>query len=76
MKKRVVILSLMLLGAATASASAGGSKEQDDACRPDVRRYCHQVHPEDGDNAYLACLQENRAKLSVKCRAVLEDNGV
>ncbi|MBB4197764.1 hypothetical protein CCR94_08020 [Rhodoblastus sphagnicola] len=76
MTKLVVIVSFLLLAFATTSASAGGTKEQEDACRPDVRRFCHHVRPDGGDDAFLACLQANRAKLTVKCRAVLEDNGV
>jgi len=75
MKIRAVLFCLLLTGAAT-SAFAGGTKEQEDACRADVRRYCHQLRPDAGDSAFLTCLQENRAKLAPKCRAVLEDNGV
>ena len=75
MKIRAAILSVLLTGAAT-SAYAGGTKEQEDACRPDVRRYCHEVHPDAGDDAFLKCLQDHRAKLTPKCRDVLESNGV
>ncbi|PPQ40528.1 hypothetical protein SAMN06265338_102158 [Rhodoblastus acidophilus] len=74
-KMGAAILSLLLTGAAS-SAFAAGTKEQEDACRPDVRRYCHQVHPDAGDDAFLTCLQAHRAKLTPKCRNVLESNGV
>jgi len=74
--KTSAILALLLLGAGASSAFAGTRAEDEAACRPDVRRFCHHLHPEAGDNAFLACLQANRARLSPKCRKVLEDNGV
>ncbi len=72
---RTIMLSLLLIGAATA-AQAGGTKEQQDACRRDVRRFCYRLPKDAGDNAYLACLQAHRHRLSRACRKVLEDNGV
>lgn len=74
MKKYALIISLLLAGAAT--AYAGGTKAQEDACKPDVRRFCYRLHPDAGDDAFLACLQQFRARLSPRCRAVLEQNGV
>jgi hypothetical protein len=76
MKIRTVAFSLALLSLSGASAFAGGTKEQDDACRPDVRKYCHKIPADAGDGAFLSCLQENRAKLSKACRQMLESNGV
>ena len=74
MKIRVILLPLLL--AVASPAIAGGTTEQQDACRPDVRRYCHQIQGDAGDNAFLACLQANRARLSPKCLAVLESHGM
>jgi hypothetical protein len=76
MNKGAVMISFLLTVAATTAAYAGGTKEQQDACRPDVRRFCHQVRPDADDDAFLACLQAHRAKLSPACRYVLESNGV
>ncbi len=79
MKKRlllVLVLTLAAPGAAPTMAWAAGTPEQEAACRGDTRRFCHQLPPNSGDNAFLACLQQNRAKLSPKCRQVLESNGV
>jgi hypothetical protein len=76
MKIRAVALSLAFLSLSGAAAFAGGTQEQEDACRPDVRKFCHKIAPDAGDGAFLACLQENRAKLSKPCRQMLESNGV
>jgi hypothetical protein len=75
MKKRL-LFAVVLAAAAQPMAQAAGTPEQEAACRPDTRRFCHQLPPGAGDNAFLACLQQNRAKLSPKCRQVLESNGV
>jgi hypothetical protein len=72
---RKIMLSLLVIGAATA-AQAGGTKEQQDACRRDVRRFCYRLPKDAGDNVFLSCLQAHRAHLSRRCRKVLEDNGV
>ena len=51
---------------------AQGTPEEQAACRPDVRRFCHAIKPGDGNASFLTCLQEHREKLSSACRAVLE----
>jgi hypothetical protein len=76
MKIRVVAFSIALLSLSGAAAFAGGTPEQEDACRPDVRKFCHKIPADAGDGAFLSCLQENRAKLSKPCRQMLESNGV
>ncbi len=48
-----------------------GTPEQRAACGPDVRRFCKAVDPEDGQFAYLACLQANRAKLRSACVEII-----
>jgi hypothetical protein len=75
MQKRI-FLAMVLAMAAQPMAQAAGTPEQEAACRPDTRRFCHQVPPNAGDSAFLACLQQNRPRLSPKCRQVLESNGV
>jgi hypothetical protein len=76
MAKEIRLILLLLLAAAPPAFAASGTAEQQDACRPDVRRFCHQVRADAGDNAFLACLQANRARLSVNCRTVLEGHGM
>jgi hypothetical protein len=53
----------------------GAGTEQDEkACSPDVRRSCRKL-VDQGDFAVLACLKENRPKLSTACRQVLVSHG-
>jgi hypothetical protein len=76
MKHALFTLALVLAGAPSAPAIANsGTPEEQAACRPDVRKFCHHIHEDAGDMVFLACLQEHRAKLSVKCRTLLESNG-
>jgi Cysteine rich repeat len=56
-----------------ASASAQAVREHD-ACTRDVSRFC-RAKMNDGDQAVLACLQQNRARLSKACEKVLTDHG-
>lgn len=73
---RKLVLALALAVAAVATiAQAGGTPEEQAACRPDVRRFCHTIPPGSGDGAFLACLQEHRTKLRRACREVLESHG-
>ncbi len=55
---------------AAASASAQGQ----DACARDASRFC-RAHLNDGDMVVLACLQQNRARLSKACQATLVSHG-
>ena len=54
-----------------ASAQSG---RPDPGCGRDVARHCRTVI-NDGDDAVLACLKQNRARLSKACARVLTDNG-
>ena len=56
-------------------ASAASAQQQGhDACARDVTRFC-RAHINEGDQAVLACLQQNRARLSKACAKVLADHG-
>jgi hypothetical protein len=56
-------------------ASAASAQQQGhDACARDVTRFC-RAHINAGDQVVLACLQQNRAKLSKACAKVLTDHG-
>jgi hypothetical protein len=50
-----------------------GTPQEQAACRPDARRLCREFVG--NDMAVLSCFQQNRAKLSQACRAVLERRG-
>jgi len=73
LRKALLVLSFASV-AAVAWADSGTPEEQD-ACRPDVRRFCSKVDPNGGDTAFLACLENHRDQLSAKCLAVLIDHG-
>ena len=45
-----------------------------DACARDVSRFC-RAHMNEGDQVVLACLKQNRARLSKACEKVLTEHG-
>jgi len=51
----------------------GGSVEEQKACTRDVQRHCRPVIDQ-GDFTILACLQQNRPKLSPECALVLKNH--
>lgn len=55
-------------------ASAASAQQGQDACARDVSRFC-RAHMNDGDQIVLACLQQNRARLSKACQQVLISHG-
>jgi hypothetical protein len=66
---RVFFIIPLFLMVSVASAQQGH-----DACARDVSRFC-RAQINDGDQVVLACLQQNRAKLSKACAKVLADHG-
>jgi hypothetical protein len=67
---RILFILPLVLMASAASAQQQGH----DACARDVSRFC-RAHINDGDQIVLACLKQNRARLSHACAKVLTDNG-
>ena len=80
MKKTVMTWAFLVLSAAPALADEPFkyNDAQKDACLPDVRRFCKDVHPPKGadegtvQNLYQACLNKHRDNalpdhLSQKC---------
>ena len=55
-------------------ASAASAQQGRDACGRDASRFC-RAHLNDGDQVVLACLKQNRAKLSKGCQALLASQG-
>ena len=53
---------------------ASAQQRADPGCARDVTRHCRSVM-NDGDMAVLACLKQNRARLSKACDKVLTDHG-
>jgi hypothetical protein len=68
---RFLLAVPFLLIAAAASAQSG---RPDPGCARDVSRFC-RAHMDEGDQVILACLKQNRARLSKTCAKVLADHG-
>lgn len=64
-------LIALLLAAPLAPAFAQGTPAQRAACRPDVTKFCKGKGDDPG--VLLACLEENKDKISEKCRKVIEE---
>jgi hypothetical protein len=75
MRKYFLALALMSLSLpSVAFAQQGrGSEEEQKACTRDVQRLCRPVIDQ-GDFTILACLQQNRPKLSEACAQVLKNH--
>jgi hypothetical protein len=67
---RILFVVPLVLMASAASAQRQGQ----DACARDVSRHC-RAQMNDGDQIVLACLKQNRAKLSKACQQVLTSHG-
>ena len=55
-------------------ASAASAQQGHDACARDVSRFC-RAHLNDGDMVILACLKQNRARISKACNKVMTEHG-
>jgi hypothetical protein len=74
MRKILLTLSLLLLPVSLAAAAdqpRSGTAEEQAACARDVQKLCRPVMDQ-GDFTVLACLKENRAKISSACDQVLK----
>jgi Cysteine rich repeat len=72
---RAILISAAILSVCSTALAQSGSSDEQEACRPDVRKFCHKIKMADGNAAFLECLKANRDKLSKLCRAALESNG-
>jgi hypothetical protein len=66
---RILFIIPLVLMASMASAQQGH-----DACARDVSRFCRALM-NDGEQIVLACLKQNRPRLSKACEKVLTDHG-
>ena len=75
MRKFFLALSLLSISLSTAALAEeparSGTPEEQKACTRDVQKYCRPVMDQ-GDFTVLACLKENRAKISQACDQVLK----
>ena len=72
---RKFVLAITLLSASLSSAALAqqqrGTPEEQKACTRDVQKFCRPVIDQ-GDFTILACLKENRSKISPACDQVLK----
>lgn len=69
----LLLLSLPVSTGAIAEPQRSGTPAEQAACSRDVQRHCRPVIDQ-GDFTILACLQQNRPKLTVACNQVLKDH--
>ena len=75
MRRFLLALALSSLPLTTAAfAQHGGNADEQKACTRDVQRHCRAVIDQ-GDLTILACLKQNREKLSASCADVLKSHG-
>jgi Cysteine rich repeat len=74
MHKFFLALSLLSVPVSTAVLAHSGTDQEQQSCSRDVQRFCRKLMDQ-GDFTILACLKENRPKLSPACRYVLTSHG-
>jgi hypothetical protein len=74
MHKFALALILLSVPVSTSVLAHSGSDQDEKACAPDAHRFCRKLLDQ-GDFAMLACLKDNRPKLSTACRQVLVSHG-
>ena len=70
MNKVLFVIPLVLM----ATHASAQQRVGQDACARDVSRFC-RAQMNDGDQIVLACLKQNRARLSKACQQVLTSHG-
>ena len=71
---RVITTVIFVCLSASAFAQHNGTGKEQTACDRDAVRFCRKVIDQ-GDFTILACLKENRARLSRACNSVLVSHG-
>jgi hypothetical protein len=75
MRKFLLAVTMLSLSTgAIAQQQRSGTPDEQKACTRDVQRYCRLVMDQ-GDFTVLACLQQNRPKLTKACDLVLRTHG-
>ena len=77
MRKLFLALSLLSISGfigCLRPAERSGTPEEQKACARDVQRFCRPVIDQ-GDFTILACLQQNRPKITPACDQVLKNHG-
>jgi hypothetical protein len=74
MHKYFLALALLSVPASTGALAHGGTDQEEKACTRDVQHFCRKLMDQ-GDFTILACLKENRQRLTPACRDVLVSHG-
>jgi hypothetical protein len=76
MRKFFLVLTLLSASVSTGAIAQqrSGTPEEQKACSRDVSRFCRTLMDQ-GDFVILACLQQNRPKLTAACNQVLKSHG-
>ena len=74
MHKLFMALILLSVAISTSALAHSGTDQEQQACSRDVQRFCRTLMDQ-GDFTILACLKENRPKLTPACRYVLVSHG-
>ena len=81
MRNFFLVFALLSLSASTGAIAQqqqpqqrSGTPEEQKACARDVQRFCRPVIDQ-GDFTILACLQQNRPKITPACDQVLKNHG-
>ena len=74
MHKFFLTLILLSVPVSTGALAHSGTDQEQQACTRDVQRFCRKL-ADQGDFTILACLKENRPKLTPACRYVLTSHG-
>jgi len=74
MHKFFLALTPLSVAVSTGALAHSGTDQEQQACTRDVQRFCHKLMDQ-GDFSILACLKENRPKLTRACRDVLISHG-
>jgi hypothetical protein len=75
MSKILFVIPLILITSAASAQQQQQQRQQGhDACARDVSRHC-RAQMQDGDQIVLACLKQNRAKISKGCQQMLASHG-
>ena len=74
MSRILFVIPLVLPLALMASSASAQQQQGHDACARDVSRFC-RAQMQDGDQIVLACLQQNRARISKACQQMLASHG-
>jgi hypothetical protein len=74
MHRFFVALALLSVPVSTSALGHSGTEQDEIACTRDVQRFCRKLMNQ-GDFTILACLKDNRPKLSLACRNVLVSHG-